>query len=70
MTVGIQQPLPFEGVHLLLSNNLAGDKVVINPPVNDTPCIDQSQDPVEQELPGLYPSCTVTRAIAKKAMLI
>ena len=42
---------------------------MVNPLVTDTPCIDQSPDPIEQELPDLYPSCAVTRAMAKKAML-
>ena len=69
VAVGIRQTLPFKGVHLLLGNDLAGDKVVINPLVTDTPCIDQSPDPIEQELPDLYPSCSVTRAMAKKVML-
>ena len=41
----------------------------LNPPVTDTPCMDQSPDPIEQKLPDLYPSCAVTRAMAKKAML-
>ena len=31
--------------------------------------MDQSPDPIEQKLPDLYPSCAVTRAMAKKAML-
>ena len=69
VAVGIRQTLPFKGVHLLLGNDLAGDKVVVNPLVTDTPFIDQSPDPIEQELPDLYPSCAVTRAMAKKAML-
>ena len=69
LAVGIRQTLPFKGVHLLLGNDLAGDKVVVNPLVTDTPCMDQSPDPIEQELPDLYPSCAVTRAMAKKAML-
>ena len=69
VAVGIRQTLPFKGVHLLLGNDLAGDKVVVNPLVTDTPYIDQSPDPIEQELPDLYPSCAVTRAMAKKAML-
>ena len=30
---------------------------------------DHPPPPVEQELPDLYPSCAVTRAMAKKAML-
>ena len=69
VAVGIRQTLPFKGVHLLLGNDLAGDKIVVNPLVTDTPCTDQSPDPIEQELPDLYPSCAVSRAMAKKAML-
>ena len=69
VAVGIRQTLPFKGVHLLLGNDLAGDKVVVNPLVTDTPCMDQSPDPIEQELPDLYPSCAVTRAMAKKATM-
>ena len=69
VAVGIRQTLPFKGVHLLLGYDLAGVKVVVNPLVTDTPCMDQSPDPIEQELPDLYPSCVVTRAMAKKAML-
>ena len=69
VAVGSRQTLPFKGVHLLLGNDLAGDKVVVNPLVTGTPCMDQSPDPIEQELPDLYPSCAVTRAMAKKAML-
>ena len=62
VAVGIRQTLPFKGVHLLLGNDLAGDKVVVNPLVTDMPCMDQSPDPIEQELPDLYPSCAITRA--------
>ena len=61
--------LLFKGVHLLLGNDLAVDKVVVNPLVTETTCMDQSPDPIEQDLPDLYPSCAVTRAMAKKAML-
>ena len=66
MGIGIKPPLPFKGVHLLLGNDLAGDKVVVNPLVTNTLNID---DPIEQEIPDLYPSCAVTRAMAKKAIL-
>ena len=66
LAVGIR-PLPFKGVHLLLGNDLSGDKVVVNPLLTSTPCVDQPPDPIEQEIPDLYPSCAVTRAMAKKA---
>ena len=66
VAVGIRPSLPFKGVHLLLGNDLAGDKVVVNPLLTTIPCIDQPPDPIEQEIPDLYPSCAVTRAMAKK----
>ena len=40
VAVGIQQTLAFKGVHLLIGNDLAGDKVVVNSLVTDTPCMD------------------------------
>ena len=67
VAVGIRPSLPFKGVHLLLGNDLAGDKVVVNPLLTNIPCIDQPPDPIEQEILDLYPSCAVTRAMAKKA---
>ena len=69
MAVGIRQTLPFKGVHLLLGNDLARDMFAVNPRVTDTSCMDQSPDPIEQELPDFYPSCAVPRAMARKAML-
>ena len=67
MAVGIRPSLPFKGIYLLLGNGLAGDKVVIIPLLTNIPCIDQPPDPIEQEIPDLYPSCAVTRVMAKKA---
>ena len=69
MVIGITPSLPFKGVHLLLGNDLAGDKVVVNPLVTDTPNIGQTDEPIKQEIPDLYPSCAVTRAMAKRAIL-
>ena len=42
---------------------------MVNPLVTDTPNIGQTDDPIEQEIPDLYLSCAVTRAMAKKAIL-
>ena len=69
VAVGIRPSLPFKGVHLRLGNDLAGDKVVVDPLLTSTPCVDQPPDPIEQEIPDLYPSCAVTRAMAKKEKL-
>ena len=35
--------------------------------MTNIPCIDQPPDSIGQEIPDLYPLCTVTRAMAKKA---
>ena len=40
---------------------------MVNPLLTNIPCIDQPPDPIEQEIPDLYPSCAVTGAMAKKA---
>ena len=67
VAVGIRASLPLKGVHLLLGNNLAGDKVVVDPLLTSMSCVDQPPDAIEQEIPDLYPSCAITRAMAKKA---
>ena len=67
VAVSIRPSLPFKGVHLLLGNDLAWGKVVVNPLLTIISCIDQPPDPTEQEIPDLYLSCAVTRAMAKKA---
>ena len=40
---------------------------MVDPLLTSTPCVDQPPNPIEQEIPDLYPSCAVTRAMAKKA---
>ena len=67
VTVGVRSSLPFDGIQLLLGNDLAGDKVVVNPIVTVKPCVDQPADPVEEEIPDLYPACAVTRSMSKKS---
>ena len=51
----------------MLGNDLAGDMVVVNPLLIDKPNVEKGVDPIEQEIPDLYPACAVTRAMAKKA---
>ena len=65
VVVGILPSLPFDGVHLLLGNDLAGSKVEVNPLVTDKPSVDPNTDSIEQEIPGLFPSCAVTRSMTQ-----
>ena len=48
VNVDLGSSLAFEGVQLLLGNDLAGDKVVVIPMVTDVPCVEQLPDPVER----------------------
>ena len=57
--MGIRSSLPFDGIHLLLDNDLSGAKVMVNPLVYDKPLIGQSPDLVEQEFPDLFPQLIV-----------
>ena len=60
-------PLPIKGVSLLLGNDLAGRKVVADPKVTSKPITLVSTEVLEEIIPGIFPSCAVTRAMAKKA---
>ena len=43
VAVGIRPSLPFKGVHELLGNDSAGDKVVVNPLLTSTPCFQMTK---------------------------
>jgi hypothetical protein len=65
VSVGIESSLPFNGVHLLLDNDLAGNKVVVNQLLTGSPNLDEPFNFVEQDFPEYYPSNAVTRAMVK-----
>ena len=51
-----------------MDNDLAGDRVIVNPLITAKPCVDQTCDQSEQDDSHLYPACAITRAISKKAL--
>ena len=67
VVVGTRPTLPIKGVSLLLGNDLAGGKVVADPKVTSKPITLVSTEKLEEVIPGIFPSCAVTRAMAKKA---
>ena len=67
IAVGILPRFPVKGVQLILGNDVAGDKVKPSPIVTVKPSlVEVHADP---DIPGLYPSCAVTRSMAKKQAL-
>ncbi|VDI22125.1 Hypothetical predicted protein [Mytilus galloprovincialis] len=61
--VGVRPNLPVEGVTLLLGNDLARNKVVVEPIVTSEPVVSVKLPEDDAEL---YPACVVTRAMARK----
>lgn len=66
--IALRSRLPIDGVDLILGNNLAGSKVwgtEVFPVVNVTPVCEIESDKCVQELPDVFSSCAVTRAMRK-----
>ena len=63
--VAVLHVLPIKGVDFILSNDLAGGKVMPVPEVLDAPDLSSESDKTSQSL-SVFPACVVTRAQAKK----
>ncbi|XP_071959886.1 uncharacterized protein [Antedon mediterranea] len=66
--VGVVPSLPVWGVTLLLGNDLAGDRVTVEPVVCKSPVEDENTVCLEKELSHVFPSCAVTRSMANKTI--
>lgn len=66
--VALRDGLPVGGITFLLGNDLAGDKVTSrapNPIIMKVPRIEEDEG-LAKLYPGMFSSCVVTRAMAKK----
>ncbi|KAL2080855.1 hypothetical protein ACEWY4_022708 [Coilia grayii] len=74
VTIAVRPSLPVEGVHLILGNNLAGDKVWrdVTPRliVRDTPLNPPEADVGPESLSDVFTSCAVTRAKSRATDLL
>ena len=66
VVVGTRPTLHIKGVSLLLGNDLVGGKVVADPKVTSKPITLVNTEKLEEGIPGILPSCPVTRAMAEK----
>ena len=62
VTAGVTQTLPMKGVDFLLGNDLAGGKVMPYPHMTRSPAVEEKTDNLEEEFPGIFPACVITRA--------
>ena len=58
--------LPVEGISLILGNDLAGEKVIVDPRVVEKPRDDEKTERLAEKLPGIFPASEVTRSIKAK----
>ena len=65
--VGIRERMPIDGISMILGNDLAGGKVVPNAVLINAPNVtDCVSNELEEEFPDIFPSCAVTRSMAKR----
>ncbi|XP_013875699.1 uncharacterized protein LOC106525872 [Austrofundulus limnaeus] len=55
---------PINGVDLLLGNDFAGGKILVNPDVTAVPVFSDGPDELQIKFPKLFPMCAITRAMA------
>ena len=69
VTVGVTPSLPkgLEGVTLLLGNDVAGRKVVVEPVMEITVSSENNTAQLEEDISGIFPSCVTTRSMASKS---
>ena len=53
VVIGVIDSLPFDGIQLILGNDLAGEKVTVSPVLSNTPCTECIPVTAEQEIPDL-----------------
>ena len=70
IVIGMRPSLPVEGISLILGNDLAGEKVMVEPRVVDKPRDDERTERLAEKFPGIFPASVVTRSMkAKKAAI-
>ena len=70
IVIGMRPSLPVEGISLILGNDLAGEKVMVDPRVVEKPRDDEKTERLAEKFPGIFPASVVTRSMkAKKEAL-
>ena len=64
--IGMRPPLPVEGISLILGNDLAGERVMVDPRVVEKPRDDEKTERLAEKFPGIFPAPVVTRSMKAK----
>ena len=66
IVIGMRPSLPVEGISLILGNDLAGEKVMVDPRVVEKPREDEETEKLAEKFPGIFPASVVTRSMKAK----
>ena len=66
IVIGMRPSLPVEGISLILGNDLAGERVMVDPGVVEKPRDDEKTERLAEKFPGIFPASVVTRSMKAK----
>ena len=66
IVIGMRPSLPVEGISLILGNDLAGEKVMVDPRVVEKPRDNEKMERLAEKFPGIFPASVVTRSMKAK----
>ena len=61
--ISMRPSLPVEGISLILGNDLAGERVMVDPRVVEKPRDDEKTERLAEKFPGIFPASVVTRSM-------
>ena len=66
IVIGMRPSLPVEGISLILGNDLAGEKVMVDPRVVEKPWDHENTERLAEKFPGIFLASVVTRSMKAK----
>ena len=66
IVIGMRPSLPVEGISLILGNDLAGGRVMVDPRVVEKSRDDEKTEKLAENFPGIFPASVVTRSMKAK----
>ena len=66
IVIGTRPSLPVEGISLILGNDLAGERVMVDPRVVEKPRVNEKTERLAEKFPGIFPASVVTRSMKAK----
>ena len=70
IVIGMRPSLPVEGISLILGNDLAGERVMVDPRVVEKPRDDENTERLAEKFPGIFPASVLTRSMKAKKEII